>query len=189
MILSRRTVLTPVGVHDAGDIIALHRDPRVVAQLIDGIPDEPWKVSIYLDWAAKLHARGIGPWAARRQGDGRFLGLYTLTPFNDGDDDLLEFGGRLARAAWPGGLSVEAGAALIDHAFEGLGRRELVSAHHPDNRAAAAALARLGFGNPAPETVFGRSAIVHRLDVATWRALGGRALPPSRGGGRMGEAR
>lgn len=177
---SRRTILTPVGVSDAHDIVALHRDPRVVAQLIDGIPDEPWKVGVYLDWSAKLQARGIGPWTARRQGDGRFLGLYTLTPFNDGDDALLEFGGRLARAAWPGGLSVEAGAALIDHAFGALGRRELVSAHHPENRAAAAALARLGFANPASETVFGRSAIVHRLDVATWRGLGGQAMAPVR---------
>lgn len=179
-ILSRRIVLTPTRAPDADDIVALHRDPRVVAQLIDGIPDEPWKVGIYLDWAARLQARGLGPWTARRRDDGQFLGLYTLTPFKEDDDDLLEFGGRLARAGWPGGLSIEAGAALIDHAFGPLGRSLLVSAHHPDNRAAAAALARLGFASPTLQTVFGRPAIVHRLDVAAWRTLEGRPLPPPR---------
>lgn len=167
---SARIVLTPCAAADAADLVALHRDPRVTQLLVDGIPDEPWKAQVYLDWAAGLHARGIGPWTARRRGDGRFLGLFTLTPFVGDDDRLLEFGGRLARAGWTGGLSIEAGAAVIDHGFGPLDRDALVSAHHPDNRAAAAALARLGFGGAVPGTVFGRDVLVQQLERATWRA-------------------
>jgi RimJ/RimL family protein N-acetyltransferase len=171
---SRRLVLTPVGAGDAADIVTLHRDPRVLAHLIDGIPDEDWRAQIYLDWAAVLHRRGIGPWAARR--DGRFVGLFTLTPFVEGDDSRLELGGRLSPTAWSGDLAVEAGARLITHAFDDLGHDVLMSTHHPNNPTVPTVLARLGFVPDGPVTVFGHAALAHRLSADTWRAQNGTPL-------------
>lgn len=177
---TRRIVLTPCATGDFDDIVALHRDPRVIAFLIDGLPDDARKAAIYLDWAAALHARGIGPWTARRRSDGVFLGLFTLTPYVDGDDALLELGGRLARAGWAGELAVEAGAALIDHAFGDLGRTALVSLHHPDNPTVPTILGRFGFDGGEPATLYGQPATLHRLAAETWRAQGGRPLARQR---------
>lgn len=173
---TRRAVLMPSGPFDLDDIVALHADARVTPYLLDGIPDTRWKAQIYLDWAAGLHARGLGPWTARRRNDGRFLGLFTLTPV-ESDDDALEFGGRAARAGWSGDLAVECGACLIDHGFNGLRRARLVSLHAAANRAASVALQRLGFGAPAPATVFGSAAVQVSLTAAAWAARGRQAAP------------
>jgi len=174
---SPRVILTPTSFADRSDIVALHADPRVTAHLLDGIPDEDWKADIYLRWAAGLHAEGIGPWTARRRSDDAFLGLFTLTPV-EGEPDALEFGGRMARAGWHGDLAVEAGAAIIEHGFSGLGRQSLVSLFSPDNLTAPVALKRLGFSGASPTSVFGKPGLAARLTAAAWRNRGSRPHPP-----------
>lgn len=174
---SRRVTLTPSGAADLDDIVAMHRDRRVIGDLLDGIPDETWKARVYIGWAAGLHADGLGPWTARRSDTGRFLGLFTLTPY---ESDALEFGGRMARAGWTGDLAVEAGARLIDHGLMTLGKARLVSLHAPGNATATAALTRLGFTDPGPATVFSASAICVTLSAGHWRAQGRMPLPRAR---------
>ena len=179
VLTTARLVLAPVSPADRDAVVELHRDDRVTRHILDGIPDAPWKADVYLRWASALHARGIGPWSARRLGSARFLGLFTLTPFVEGDDALLELGGRLGRAGWSGDFAVESGAALIEYAFERLGHDRLMATHHPDNPTVPAVLARLGFSGLRTATVFGRDALAMELRSNAWRAQGCRPRPPA----------
>lgn len=152
-------------------IAALHADPRVAELLVDGVPDTMAKAFAFVRWNEPFVERGYGMFAVRRKGRDDILGLFSLTPFN-GDEALLELGGRLMPSAWLGGLAVEAGAALITHAFATLGSERLISAFHPEHRAAPAALARLGFMPAGSATLFGRAVATMELTSAAWRAQG-----------------
>jgi RimJ/RimL family protein N-acetyltransferase len=168
---SARLDYRPIAIDDMPAIAALHADPRVARLLVDGIPDTLAKAFAFVRWNEPLAERGYGMFAVRRRGDEALIGLFSLTPF-DGDEALLELGGRLAPSAWAGGLATEAGAAMINHAFGALARTRLVSAFHPDHRAAPAALARLGF-RAAPSTLlFGQPVQTMTLARADWEAQG-----------------
>lgn len=173
-ITTARLVLTFIAPADIADIVALHADPRVTPMLLDGIPGTPAIARIFVDWAASHAPHGFGTFAARRRETGVFQGLFSLTPFEGTDE--LELGGKLSPQAWGRDLAVEAGAALIDHAFGALGRDRLVSATHPDNRAAIGVLARLGFVYVSPTSVFGAVARLHRLSAGDWSSQGARPL-------------
>lgn len=166
----RRLSLRPIESADGAEIAALHADPRVAALLVDGIPDTPEKAAILVRWNRRLAAQGIGTFAVRRHGDARLIGLFSLTPY-DADPALLELGGKLAPAAWIGGLALEAASVLIAYAFDALGRDRLVSAFDPGNAAARFALSRLGFRDAGMDRLFGRevSRMVLRRDG--WRGI------------------
>ncbi|MBA2934185.1 GNAT family N-acetyltransferase [Sphingomonas sp. CGMCC 1.13654] len=175
VLLSKRLLLRPIAAEHREAIAALHADPRVAAQLVDGIPDTPGKADLFLRWNAPMAARGHGTFAVHRRDSAELIGLFSLTPF-DGDEDALELGGKLFPSAWRGGLAVEAAAALIDHAFGTLDRARLVSAFHPDHRSAPASLARLGFAWERDGTLFGRPVRIMRLTRDGWIAQGCRPL-------------
>lgn len=169
-------MLAPVAIVDRDEVVALHVDQRVTPMLLDTAPATPEIADMFIAWAQGHAARGYGTFAARRRETGAFQGLFSLTPFEGTDD--LELGGKLAPQAWGRDLAVEAGAALIDHAFHTIGRARLVSATHPDNRAAIAVLARLGFVYDSPCDVFGSPGRLHVLKSGDWIAQGGRPLTP-----------
>jgi RimJ/RimL family protein N-acetyltransferase len=168
---SSRLVYDPIAIDDLPAIVALHQDPRITTLLVDGVPDTLAKAFRFLDWNRPMAARGFGTFAVRRSGDEALIGLFSLTPF-DGDDDLLELGGKLACTAWRGGLAVEAGAAMIAHAFGPLSRDRLVSAFDPAHRAAPASLARLGFVPAGQVSLFDRDVALMELMRAGWEAQG-----------------
>lgn len=157
-----------VGDADVPFIADLHADARVSRQLIDGIPDTIGKARIFLDWTRRFDATGFGTWVVRRRSDDRPLGLFSLIPFQD-DPALLELGGKLHPSSWGGSLSVACGRALVRHAFEALDRERLVSAIHPENRSAAAALRRLGFEPAGDAVVFGRPVALLTLSRSAHR--------------------
>ena len=171
-ITTARLVLSPVAPADIADIVALHSDPRVTPMLLDGIPSTPAIAQIFVDWATTHAPHGYGTFAARRRETGAFQGLFSLTPFEGTGE--LELGGKLAPQGWGRDLAVEAGAALIGHAFDTLARDRLLSATHPDNRAAIGVLMRLGFVYVSPTSVFGAPGRLHELSADTWQGQGAR---------------
>jgi len=179
VLLTRRLLLRPVAAEHKGPIAALHADRRVAAQLVDGIPDTPDKADALLRWNAPMAARGYGTFAVHHLDSTELIGLFSLTPF-EGDEALLELGGKLRPEAWRGGLALEAAAALIDHAFGTLGRAHLVSAFHPDHRSAPASLARLGFTEEREGRLFGRPVHIMSLTRDAWIAQGCRPRRPIR---------
>jgi len=178
---SARLEYRPIEVDDMPAIAALHADPRVAGLLVDGVPDTMAKAYMFVRWNRPFAERGCGMFAVRRRGSDALIGLFSLTPF-DGDEALLELGGRLAPAAWAGALAIEAGAAMIDHAFFTLDRDRLISAFHPDHRAAPAALARLGFVPAGPAILFDRAVATMVLTRTAWDAQGRAPRPRRRPG-------
>lgn len=179
VLLTRRLLLRPIAVEHRDAIAALHADRRVAAQLVDGIPDTPDKAGALLQWNAPMAAGGYGTFAVHHLDSAELIGLFSLTPF-EGDEALLELGGKLRPDAWRGGLALEAAAALIDHAFGTLGRAHLVSAFHPDHRSAPASLARLGFTEEREGELFGQPVHIMRLTRDAWIAQGCRPRRPMR---------
>lgn len=165
---SRRLHFTLAAQSDLPFIADLHADARVSRQLIDGVPDTVAKARIFLRWTQAFDATGYGTWVVKRRADGRSVGLFSLIPFND-DPELLELGGKLHPDCWGGRLALEAGQALVSHAFEALGRDRLVSAIHPDNRSAAGALKLLGFEATGSSVVFGRPVTLMALEHSARR--------------------
>ncbi|MGB3722912.1 MAG: GNAT family N-acetyltransferase [Pacificimonas sp.] len=143
---------------DLEDIIALHRDPRVTALLIDTAPNSRLIGDVYLRWAADIYARDdVGPLHAAAKSTGAFAGSFSLV--RDDASGHLELGGRLYPEYWGTGLAFEGGAALVDHAFAIRKEPALCSLGHPGNRAIDFVLARLGFIPSGFRTAFGQRAI------------------------------
>lgn len=179
VISTSRLELRPIEFADLGAIVALHAESRVSRQLIDGVPDTPGKALVFLNWNRPMQRKGYGTFAVRRRGELQMIGLFSLTPFKE-NEELLELGGKLRPSAWRGGLALEAGAALIEHAFTNLARDRLISAFHPDNRPVPAALARLGFVPGTLTELFGSAVATMTLAHADWQKQGRAPRRPDR---------
>ncbi|QJU59889.1 GNAT family N-acetyltransferase [Sphingomonas sp. AP4-R1] len=166
--VSRRLDFRPIGLWDIPEIVALHREPRITAMLVDDIPDDIVKAHLVVAWNAPFAAAGFGTFAVRRRGEPALIGLFSLTPYKN-DVALLELGGKLTPSAWGGRIAIEAGAAMIDHAFDALGRDRLVSAIDPAQRSAAAALRRLGFTEDGEDRLLDRPVIRFSLIRSAFR--------------------
>ncbi len=59
--------------------------------------------------------------------------------------EMLELGVHLLPPSWGLGLAHEAAQAAITYAFDTIGARSLISAHHPENSASQRLIAKLGF--------------------------------------------
>lgn len=118
---------------------ALFGDPRVTA-LVGGPFDD---VAVRARLAAEIATQarhGFQYWPLFV--DGAFAGCCGLKPRAE---RVHELGFYLMPAWWGRGLAVEAGRAVIAHAFGPLGATALFAGHHPDNHASRQTLERLGF--------------------------------------------
>lgn len=176
VLTSRRLELRPIGMADLAEIAALHGDRRVTRMLVDGIPDTGPKAAIFVQWNEPLREAGMGTFGVRRHGSAALIGLFSLAPF-DPEPARLEFGGRLRPDSWRGGVADEVSRTLIDYAFDGLRRTEVVSAFDPANRSAQAILTRLGFRGEGEGALFGRPVTIMALTRADRKPV-----EPRRGG-------
>ncbi len=76
--------------------------------------------------------------------EGKLLGCCGLRPHGE-DLSQLELGIHLLPQYWRQGYATEAAKAVIDHAFETLGTKELFAGHNPKNEASRQLLKKLGF--------------------------------------------
>lgn len=172
---TRRLILRPFTADDAEDIIHLHKDPRVTALLIDGIPGNRLVADVYLRWADGIYRTGeVGPLHAALKSTSSFAGSFSLV--RDEASGHLELGGRLYPEYWGTGLAFEGGAALVDHAFGDRREPALCSLGHPENRAIDFVLARLGFEAVGFRDAFGKRAIVWAQSRNAWSLRGRQAL-------------
>jgi RimJ/RimL family protein N-acetyltransferase len=157
---------------DKDTLIAMHGDRRMRELLLDDFPCEEDAVAQRLidtlHHIYRLH-EGLGTWhlerwvsrreldadhrpsddspmrdAAAAEGEWRFCGWCNLTPLPD-RPDCVEFGGRVPPDSWGSGVTMEAGTAVLDHAFLRLGLPRVFGYCHPRNRSAKLGLLSLGF--------------------------------------------
>lgn len=155
------------------DLLQLGREERVTRFLLDAPVDSLDDAMGLVVWANRLYRDhpGLGLWHTLDR-NGRFLGLFSLTPSGAAGD--IAIGVRLLPAAWGRGYALEGGAALCAHAFDTLQLPALIAQCAPENRAVPPLLARLGFEETTRGEQFGRPARRFRLARGQWRGLRGR---------------
>ncbi len=140
---TRRLHLQPPGFCHLDDLLHLDAAPGVSRLLIDAVATDRIQAAglvVLASHTAREHP-GLGLWHSCDE-HGRFIGTFSLMPTPGGE---VEIGARLMPAAWGHFYAVEGGRALVQHALHTLHLPQLLGLAHPDNRAAAAVLRRLGF--------------------------------------------
>ena len=140
-----RLRLGPVTTTDYPAIASLNSDPAVQRFLcLSKVP--PAYEEALADLPCLLGApapTGGGLWCISNRSTGDFLGLVLL--LYTGDRTEVEFGYRLLPKFWGQGYATEAGRAVVNHAFGGLGLTALCAIIHPDNLASSTVAEKLGF--------------------------------------------
>ncbi len=135
-----RLTLYPCRPDDAGDFVALERDPEVMRYLNGGVACDPARIN---PDATFLQPRGGEPhvWTARRLAGAAFVGWFCLWPEGGG---LAELGYRLRRADWGQGLAAEGARSLVQWGFESAGYSRIFARTHAANRASRRVMEKLG---------------------------------------------
>ncbi|WP_157265976.1 GNAT family N-acetyltransferase [Azohydromonas aeria] len=171
--------LRELGPADAADLLRMHREPRVRAQLTDDYPlDDPAVLRFFLARMAVLYRQheGLGIWRADVSqptpdsgGSDAFAGWFSLMPMPD-KPGAVELGSRLLPATWGRGVVFDGTALLLEHAFTRLGLGRVWATCHPVNRSARAVLLALGFSELGPRPYGDGVALHFRLGAPAWRA-------------------
>ena len=171
---SRRLALREFGPQDHAALMQMHCEPRLCQYLVDDYPLHDSRVAhIFLERMARLYRRheGLGIWhASLRQTPPPFVGWFNLMPMAERPGEV-EIGSRLLPQFWGGGLALEGGELLLDHACDRLGLGRVWGTCHPANRAAQAVLATLGFESLGVMPYDGAQASHFRIEMNAWRAL------------------
>ena len=169
---SRRLALREFVPGDRDALVAMHREARLRAQLVDDFPlHEPAVARLFLDRIAPLYRRheGLGIWhASRLDPQPAFAGWFSLMPM-PGRERAVEIGSRLLPSAWGHGVALEGGELLLGHAFERLALPQVWGVCHPENRPAQAVLGALGFEPLGVRPYEGQAASHWRIDLNGWR--------------------
>jgi RimJ/RimL family protein N-acetyltransferase len=124
-----RLRLRRFGPGDLDRLVELDSDPEVMRYITFGVPTPraTYEQVILPRWFAIYSSTPeLGYWAAEDRQDGGFLGYFHLRP-DRFDDDELELGYRLARAAWGRGLATEGARAVIEHGFTRAGATKVTA--------------------------------------------------------------
>lgn len=166
---SRRIVLREFRAEDHDAIVAMHQDARLRAHLVDDYPlHERVIAQAFIENLAPFYRQheGLGVWHASV--GGQFVGWFNLMPMTERPGEV-EIGSRLVPAAWGGGLAIEGGELLLEHAFGTLGRACVWGVCHPGNRSAEAVLQGLGFSPVGRMPYDGVEALHYRIELNAWR--------------------
>lgn len=120
LLQTSRLVLRQFIADDAGLLVDLDSDPRVMRYINNGVPtprDEI--VAEYIPAYLEYHRKGrdFGFWVAQLRETGEFAGWFHLRPEHGSPKEEPELGYRLKHVFWGRGLATEGSRALIDHAF------------------------------------------------------------------------
>ncbi len=96
-----------------------------------------------------IDKRGWGLWAVEVAESSAFIGFVGLAEprFDAHFTPAVEVGWRLARSAWGKGYATEAGRAAVEHGFDELGLREIVSLTAVLNERSRRVMERLGMSH------------------------------------------
>lgn len=175
VVQTARLRLREFAADDVPALVAMHREPRVRALLVDDYPlDQPVVARFFFERLKTIYREheGLGIWWAERRDPRdarwRFCGWFNLMRMPD-DPSRVEIGCRLLPEAWGTGLAVEGGEALLRHAFECLHLDAVWGICQPRHHAVRAVLRTLGFADRGVQPYDGRPASHFSIDRAQWR--------------------
>ena len=153
--LTPRLVLTPVGLEDVEDLVALYGDPEVAFWT------GPWTRAAVTAWATEMARRwaedGVGKWMARDRVTGELVGRGGCTRFDLDGEFVLEVGWVIRDALTGRGYATEIGRAALNWAAEHEHGIPVVAFTEVHNHASQAVMRRLGM---VPAVVIYQSGLV-----------------------------
>lgn len=166
---TERLLLRPFTNDDFEAVLALHADPEVM-RFLGGVNADAGDVWRRLaSYVGHWELRGYGLYAVERKADGAFCGRVGF--LNPHGWPGFEIGWTLARSAWGHGYATEAALACREHAFEHMGRPEILSLIAPANSASIAVADRIGETRAESTRILNTDVDVWRLDRPTWQTL------------------
>jgi ribosomal-protein-alanine N-acetyltransferase len=145
---TERLLLRGWGEDDRAAFAALNADPEVMQHFPS--PLTRTESDAFADRIEQhFQDHGFGLWAVEAEGE--FVGVTGLAVprfhvawMDDREQPIVEVGWRLRRSAWGRGYATEAARACVRHAFDVLGREEVVSFTVVGNTRSRAVMERLG---------------------------------------------
>jgi RimJ/RimL family protein N-acetyltransferase len=136
-----RLSVRPRRLEDLDVCLAMDRDPAVT-RFIAGPWTDPVAHRAFIETRMRhAYPAGMGYWTVLAP-EG-FAGWVLLTPL-DLHGPEVEIGWRLVRPMWGRGYATEASRAVLAHALDTLGMKEVVADIDPANHASAAVARKLG---------------------------------------------
>ena len=176
---TERLLLRPWRTSDRGPFAAINADPKVMEHFPRTSTRE--ETDLWVDKiAARMEQQGFGLWAVEVPGAADFIGFIGLNPADAIlGRPVLEIGWRLARDHWGRGYATEGARASLAHAFDVLGRDEVVSFATTANQRSRHVMEKLGlvrrpeddFDHPGvPPNWSGRRHVLYRITREQWRS-------------------
>lgn len=146
---------------DFEDLYALHRDPQVLAAF-GADPSTPEDVREFLDRKlAHWRTNGFGIWMFRDPA-GEFVGRCGIHRWAFEERGEVELGYIVRSALWSQGYATEMGNAVVEHAFDVLGLRDLVGFTKTGNLRSRRVLEKLGFDFERTFVADGEESVLYR---------------------------
>jgi 3-dehydroquinate dehydratase / shikimate dehydrogenase len=176
-----RLVLRPWRGSDRAPFAALNADAHVMEHFPKTSTRD--ETDVWLDrMIARMERQGFGLWAVEVPGVADFIGFIGLNPADAIlGRPVLEVGWRLAAEHWGRGYATEGARASLAHAFDVLGKDEVVSFATAANQRSRHVMEKLGlvhlpeddFDHPGvPPTWSGRRHVLYRITREQWRSTG-----------------
>ncbi len=174
---TERLVLRPWRDSDRAPFAAINADPKAMEYFPKTSTRE--ESDIWVDRiVARMEQQGFGLWAVEAVGVADFIGFIGLNPAEAVlGRPVLEVGWRLAVPHWGHGYATEGGRASLAHAFDVLGRDEVVSFATAGNQRSRHVMEKLGlvrraqddFDHPGvPPSWSGRRHVLYRITREQW---------------------
>jgi len=131
----------------------MNADPRVMEFFASTLSREQ-SDSLIKKIEAHFRQHGFGPYAAELRSSGKFAGFVGLSvpSFKTRFTPCVEVGWRIAPELWGQGLATEGARAVVDHGFQVLRLKEIVSFTVPANLRSRLVMEKLGMThNPADD--------------------------------------
>jgi [ribosomal protein S5]-alanine N-acetyltransferase len=159
-----RLILRRFTMGDLDALALMHSDPEV-GRFLGGVKTPEQTQRRLEEWIEEYAQYGYSKWAVVLRSSGELIGRCGLSPEEIDGHSHWELGWTFARAHWGQGYATEAAAAAMQHSFQKLGHKRLISLIRPGNFASVRVAERLGMiyegrvqWNDAPAHMYSASA-------------------------------
>lgn len=141
---TERLLLRGLRPRDAGFLIGMLSEPRVMRWLFSGVPMDQESAKSFLESEFSFGRKPIGLGSLYERSPARLIGFAGIIPCRYLDRADFEFGFALREDSWGKGYAKEIGRAQIEYSFNNLRVDRLLALAHPQNLASLKVLETIG---------------------------------------------
>ena len=171
VLTTARMRLEPLQDHHLEGLFELNRDPAVM-RYITGKPDTREDSALMIERVKSRWIEfGYSWWAFMETASGQLIGTGCVQHLGRDAANPLELGWRLRQDRWGQGYASEAARAMAAFAFETIGTNLLCAVCHPENRASAKVMERLGMHEVGIERWYDMDCRRYDLARGDWKPV------------------